>query len=287
MKTKIKIGLASLLFLGVIAFLWSFLSTQHMPVLDPKGVIAISQRKLLFDATRIMLIVVIPVFVLMLAFAWKYRAGNSKAKYTPDWAHSYVAESLWWGIPCLIIIWLAVLTWTSSHALDPFKPLESSKQPVHIQVVALDWKWLFIYPDQGIATVNFVQFPENTPVNFEITSDAPMNSFWIPALGGQIYAMPGMRTELHLMANENGTFRGGSSNFSGVGFAGMTFTAKATSLTEFNQWVQSVKGSKASLDKMTYHELAKPSKNNPVAFYLLKQPKLFDQIIMKYKMPAQ
>ncbi|MBP9841108.1 MAG: ubiquinol oxidase subunit II [Simkaniaceae bacterium] len=285
MKKKLKFVIVSLLWLGCIAAALLFLSTQDIAVLNPKGMIALKERRLLIDATLIMLIVVIPVFILTCAFAWRYREGNVKAKYAPDWEHNHFAECVWWGVPLIIIIVLAVLTWRSSHALDPFRPIESKKTPVHIQVVALTWKWLFIYPEQGIATVNFVQFPENTPINFEITSDAPMNSFWIPELGGQIYAMPAMRTKLHLIANEVGTFRGVSSNLSGVGFAGMTFTAKATSDADFNRWVQSVKQSKAQLNSKEYQELVKPSRNNPPAFYLLTQEGLFDQIIMKYKMP--
>ena len=164
-----------------------------------------------------------------------------KAKHAPDWEHNYIAEYCWWGVPIVIIVILAVTTWKSSHDLNPFKPIESEKKPLAIQVVALHWKWLFIYPEQGIATVNFVQFPEKTPINFEITSDAPMNSFWIPQLGGQIYAMPAMRSKLHLIANEIGSFRGVSANISGKGFAGMTFTAKSSSEEDFDAWVQSGK----------------------------------------------
>jgi cytochrome o ubiquinol oxidase subunit 2 len=287
MNKKIKIVIGLLVFFALVVLGLLFLSAENIPVLNPKGMIAIKERKLLIDAALIMLIVVIPVFILTIAFSIRYRAGNLKAKYTPDVAHNYLAEAFWWGIPLVIIIVLAVMTWTSSHDLDPFKPIEGKNKPLTIQVVALDWKWLFIYPEQGIATVNMVEFPAHTPINFQITSDAPMNSFWIPELSGQIYAMPGMRSKLHLIANENGTFRGVSSNFSGAGFAGMTFMARATTSEDFTKWVEFVKDSKDSLDLKEYQQLMKPTRNNPAAFYVLKDQGLFDQIIMKYTTPME
>ena len=197
-----------------------------MAVLDPKGFIAFEERDLLYITALLMLTVVVPVLVLAVVICWKYRAGNKKAKYEPEWDKSWALELVWWGFPCIIVALLSVLTVKSCLDLDPFKPLESDVKPLKIQVVALQWKWLFIYPEQKIATINFVQFPEKTPINFELTADAPMNSFWIPQLGGQIYAMPGMSTKLHLIANEAGSYRGSSSNISGNGFAGMIFTAK-------------------------------------------------------------
>jgi len=287
MKTKFKIALLALIFLAMAALSIAFLLTQDIAVLDPKGMIAVKQRKLILTATWLMLIVVIPVFILTLAFAWKYRAGNAKAKYTPDWEHSHLAECFWWGIPLVIIVILAVITWTSSHELSPYKPIETGKKSMTIQVVALDWKWLFIYPEQGIATVNFVQFPEQVPISFEITADAPMNSFWIPKLGGQIYAMPAMKTKLHLIANEQGNFRGSSANLSGVGFAGMTFTATASSQEDFDRWVQSVRQSPNRLSLEEYEQLAKPTEYHPVAYYILAQDDLFDRIVMKYMTPSQ
>lgn len=285
MKKAIKIVIVALLFLVVLA--WSIGAASHLdiPVLNPKGLIGIKQRHLLITSSLLMLIVVIPVLVLTLFFAWRYRARHTKAKYTPNWEHSHLAESLWWGIPLVIIIILAVMTWRSSHELDPYKPIESSKKAIEIQVVALQWKWLFIYPEQGIATVNWVQFPEKTPVHFEITADAPMNSFWIPQLGGQIYAMAAMRSHLHLIANEIGSFRGVSANFSGKGFSGMTFTAKSCSQQEFDAWVKTVKQSSQPLTFDHYEQLAQPSENNPVKSYVLKQTDLFDRILMQYEAP--
>lgn len=187
----------------------------------------------------------------------------------------------------MIIVILAVITWKTSHELNPFKPIVTHKKPVEIQAVALNWKWLFIYPEQGIATINLVQFPEKTPINFEITADAPMNSFWIPQLGGQIYAMPAMRSKLYLLANEQGSYTGRSSNISGKGFAGMVFTAKATSEEEFNEWVDSVKGSGKSLTMESYNELVEPSEYDPVSYYTLLDSDLFNKIIMKYMTPKQ
>lgn len=282
MKKKFLIALSTLLFLLVaVAATW-FLSTRNIAVLNPKGLIAAQERELIVTASWLMLIVVIPVFILTALFAWKYRASNEKAHYTPDWEHHHLAECLWWGVPFIIIVILAVMTWKSSHELNPFKPLDTGKRPLAIQVVALEWKWLFIYPEQGIATINFVQFPEKTPLEFEITADAPMNSFWIPQLGGQIYAMPAMRTKLHLIANETGSFRGASANISGKGFAGMTFIAQSSSQEDFDHWVRSTRQSPNQLTFLEYNRLLAPSEYNPVASYRLIQRDLFDQILAKY-----
>lgn len=287
MQKKYKITIAILVALALIAYAIFFLSRQNIVVLNPKGMIAMKQRDLIRDATLLMLIVVIPVLVMTCAFAWRYREKNTKAKYTPKWEHHYVAECLWWGVPFVIITVLAIITWRSSHELDPHQPIDISQKSLTIQAVALDWKWLFIYPEQGIATVNFVQFPAHTPIRFEITSDAPMNSFWIPQLGGQIYAMSAMKTQLHLIANDEGSYRGCSTNISGEGFAGMVFMAKASSQKDFDSWVQEAKQSSNHLGLKEYEQLAKPSAYNKVMIYSLMQNDLFDQIIMKYITPPQ
>jgi cytochrome o ubiquinol oxidase subunit 2 len=287
MKKFFKIAIVILLCLGVLALGALYVSQNNIAVLEPKGMVGEKERELIISASLLMLIVVIPVFILTWFFAWKYREGNTKSRHDPDWEHNYIAEYCWWGVPIVIVVILAITTWKSSHELNPFKPLNIEKKGIEIQVVALDWKWLFLYPEQGIATVNFVQFPEKTPLNFAITSDAPMNSFWIPQLGGQIYAMPAMRSKLHLIANETGSFRGVSANISGKGFAGMTFIAKSTSEADFNAWVQLVKLSAKPLNMDTYNQLAKPSEYHPVEYYQLVQEDLFDQILMKYKIPAQ
>jgi cytochrome o ubiquinol oxidase subunit 2 len=285
MKKIFKILIVILLCLGATAWSVLYVLRHNIPVLEPDGPIGGKERELITTASLLMLIVVIPVFFLTIFFAWRYRAGNSKSKHTPDWEHNYIAEYCWWGVPVIIIIILAITTWESSHELNPFKPIHNGKKPLTIQVVSLDWKWLFLYPEQGIATVNFVQFPEKTPINFAITSDAPMNSFWIPQLAGQIYAMPGMRSKLHLIADRIGNYRGCSSNISGKGFAGMTFIAKSCSEEEFNQWVESTKQSPKMLDSGEYAQLVKPTVNHPVEYYLLLQNDLFDQILMKYMTP--
>jgi cytochrome o ubiquinol oxidase subunit 2 len=286
MKKKLKVLLGALLSLGLLAVLGFYLAGLDIAVLHPKGAIGMKQRDLLVTSTYLMLIVVIPVFVFALVFAWRYRAKNTKAKYTPDWEHSHLAECFWWGIPLVLVVILGVMTWRSSHELDPYKPLEANgKTPIEIQVVALDWKWLFIYPEQGIATVNFIQFPAKTPIRFVITADAPMNSFWIPELGGQIYAMAAMKTQLHLIADEPGVFKGVSANLSGEGFSGMRFLAKASSDEEFEQWVQEVKQASPSLGMDEYKQLALPSSYQPASYFVLSEEKLFDQIVMKFMAP--
>lgn len=285
MKKSFKVTLTILLCLAAVALTVMYMSNHNIPVLNPKGMIGEKEADLIITASLLMLIVVIPVFIFTWAFAWIYREDNVKAKHHPDWEHNYIAEYCWWGVPIFIIAILAVITWKSSHELNPFRPIVTEKKPLTIQAVALQWKWLFIYPEQGIAAVNFVQFPEKTPINFEITSDAPMNSFWIPQLGGQIYAMPAMRSKLHLIANEPGSFRGCSANISGSGFAGMKFTAQSSSEEDFNQWVQIVRESPKSLNFDEYQNLLKPSEYDPVAYYVLSQGDLFDRIIMKYMQP--
>lgn len=287
MKKAFKVTVITLLCLAVLAATVLFVCTNNIPVLMPQGMIGDKERSILVTCTLLMLIVVIPVFILTLVFAWRYRETNEKAKYDADWEHNSIAECCWWGVPFVIIIIISVITWRSSHELNPFRPLETGKKPLTVQVVALNWKWLFIYPEQGIATVNYVQFPENTPVNFEITADAPMNSFWIPQLGGMIMAMPGMRAKLYLIADEEGTYNGRSSQISGTGFAGMQFTAKSSTEADFNRWVQGVRQSPKRLTMQEYHVLAEPSEYNPIASYVLIQEDLFDRILMKYLVPAK
>ncbi|UTH76588.1 ubiquinol oxidase subunit II [Chromobacterium sp. IIBBL 290-4] len=266
-----------------LAPLVALLSGCQGGILDPKGPVAAGQKSLIITATALMLLVVIPVIVMTLMFAWKYRASNKDAAYEPKWSHSTKIELVVWLIPCVIIAFLATLTWKTTHELDPYRPLESAQKPIQVQVVALNWKWLFIYPEQQIASVNELAFPAGTPVSFKITSDAAMNSFFIPQLGGQIYAMAGMQTQLHLLANEPGTYKGFSSNYSGAGFSGMKFNAIATKTPEeFNAWVAKVKASSQKLDAGNYLQLLKPSEKNPVAYYSATTPYLFEAVLHKY-----
>lgn len=260
---------------------------SNIAVLFPAGIIALEERDLLFIIQAIMLLVIIPVYIFTFIFSWKYRASNPKGKYDPDLVDNHLAECFWWGIPLVLTAIISVLTWVKTHELDPYKPIESSKKPLNIQIVALQWKWLFIYPEENIASVNFFQFPKETPLHFEITADAPMNSFWIPHLGGQIYAMPKMKTELNLIAHEIGEFRGSSANLSGEGFAGMHFIAKASSEENYQKWLESAKKSSQGLNLEAYNKLTEPSQNNPVEIYQLKEKGLFDQIIMKYMHPKE
>ncbi len=285
-KIKIKVVFGILLLLIFITIAGIYLSRQNILVLNPAGPIAEKERNLMFFALGLSLIVIIPVFAMGIMIAWKYRETNTTASYRPEWDHNRLYETVWWGIPTILILILSIVAWNSSHTLDPFRPIASTQKPLSIQVVALDWKWLFIYPEQHIATVNFVQFPVSVPVNFTITSDAPMNSLWIPQLAGQIYAMPGMSTQLHLMASKSGDYYGSSANISGEGFAGMHFIAQASSPTQFNQWVQSVSQSPKELTASSYNSLAQPSQNNPVTYYALGSQNLYNSVVLKYMTPA-
>lgn len=286
MREKHKLGLIAAILAAVLLAVGAYVLSNDIAILSPKGTIAAEQRNLMVVATLLMLIVVVPVYIMTFVIAWKYRIGNKKARYTPDWDGNKAVETLWWGVPLAIIVVLAGITWKSSHDLDPFRPINASAQPITIRVVALQWKWLFIYPEENIATVNYIQIPKDTPVNFEITSDAPMNSFWIPQLGGQVYAMAGMKTQLHLIANEEGSYAGSSANLSGKGFAGMKFTADAVSTDEYKHWVQSIQVSSSNvLNDEEYKKLAVPSENNIVSYYSRTDRDLYNNVIMKYMAP--
>ena len=270
--------------LGLLPLIGTLLlSGCNMTLLNPTGQVGLEQRNLIITATLLMLLVVVPVIVMTFLFAWKYRASNQNAVYTPKWSHSTKIEVAVWTIPVLIIIALGYITYISTHELDPYRPIQSDVKPVTIEVVALDWKWLFIYPEQGIATVNKIVFPAHTPINFKITSDAVMNSFFIPGLGGQIYAMAGMQTKLHLIADRNAEMDGISANYSGAGFTGMKFKAISTTQEDFDAWVSEVKKSPKQLDQAEYAALAKPSQNNPVELYSSVTPNQFQIIVDKYE----
>lgn len=276
-------------FVLLLVALLLLLAHGHWQVLTPSGTVGIEERSIMLTAIIVMLIVVVPVFFLLFFFAWHYRAGNEKAKYTPDWEHSAMDELVWWAIPCEIILVLGALAWNSAHALDPYRALAASPggpSPITIEVVSLDWKWLFIYPAEGIATVNYLAIPVGTPITFDLTSDAPMNAFWIPDLGGQEMTMPGMETKLNLVANAPGQYRGVSSNLSGDGFAGMSFPVYAMSENNFTAWAAQTASSTNALTWQTYEALAAPSENNPPAFYTLADPNLYTQIIMSYMVPS-
>jgi len=261
------------------------LSGCKMAVLDPKGIIAAAEKNLLVDAVLLMLIVVIPVIILSFIFVWKYRAKNEQAKYTPNWSHSTALEAVCWAVPCIIIGILATATWISSHKLDPYRPLDIKQKPLIIQAIALNWKWLFIYPQQHIATVNYIQLPAHVPIRFLITADAPMNSLAIPQLAGQIYAMTGMQTKLNLIADKPGIYSGFSTNFSGNGFSDMRFTVKASSKQQFDNWVHSIQHSHKILTMTVYNQLAQPSENVAPQYYSSPTDNLFNKVIAKYMKP--
>lgn len=281
-----------LVFSGIVLFIFLLMQPaqilyigQSIDLLFAKGIIAIKERDLLFIIQAIMLLVVIPVYILTFVFSWKYQAHNPRGKYNPDLDENTLAEVIWWGLPLVITLIIGILTWIKTYELDPFRPLESEKKPVKIQVIALQWKWLFLYPEEKIASLNYVHVPEKTPINFEITSDAPMNSFWIPQLGGQIYAMPSMRTKLHLIADEPGLYNGSSANLSGKGFAGMRFLCEASNEEDYLKWIEEQKQSQNTLDMKKYEELAQPSSHAPVITYVLEDDNLFNKIIMKFMHP--
>ena len=294
MPIKKKSLFYMLLFSGIILFLFLVMQVlqvikfkEYISVLFPSGTIAFKQRNLLFLIQALMLLIIIPVYIFTFIFSWKYRADNKKADYDPNMVDNWIAECFWWGIPIVMTLIVSIITWQQTHALDPYKPIVSDKKPITIQAVALQWKWLFIYPEENIAVMNFLQIPVNTPIRFEVTADAPMNSFWIPELGGQIYAMPAMRTELNLIATEPGDFRGSSANISGEGFAGMHFIAKATSEEDYNAWLKKAQAAKDSLSFQNYPELAAPSQNVPPQVYQLKNSQLFNEILMQYTHPKK
>jgi cytochrome o ubiquinol oxidase subunit II len=259
---------------------------NQFPLIDPKGPIGLSERFVIFVSIALMLIVVIPVLVMAWWFPLKYRASNTKAKYMPNWCHSNKIELVIWLVPALIILALSIMIWITTHQLDPYKPIDAGVKPITIEAVSLDWKWLFIYPDQKIATVNQLVFPVNVPLSFRITSDTVMTSFFIPQLGSQIYAMGGMQTRLHLLAHETGTYVGQNQQFSGRGFSDMTFNATATSREEFDDWVRKVAGSGEKLDAARFEKIAAPSVAVPVAHFTLAQPDLFERILKQFKPTA-
>lgn len=259
---------------------------SNLVLMNPKGYIGLEERKLILIAFALMLTIVIPVIIMTIVFSIKYRASNIKnTQYDPTWDQSKKIECIIWGIPVLIIVILSILTWKSTHELDPKKIIKSeTSDSIIVNVVALDWKWLFIYPNDNIATVNELVFPINVPIQFNITSNAVMNSFFIPQLGSQIYAMAGMQTQLFLIANEPGIYKGISSNFSGQGFSGMKFTVIATkNKEEFNQWIYKVKMSKNCIESMNaYEKLAKPSSFHPITYFATVKSNLFHEVINKF-----
>jgi cytochrome o ubiquinol oxidase subunit II len=248
-------------------------------VLDPKGPVAAAERLIMLNSTGIMLAIVIPTILATLGTAFWFRASNTRARYMPDFAYSGRLELLVWSIPIMTVILVGGVTWIGSYDLDPPKPIASAEKPIRVQVVALDWKWLFIYPEQGIATVNQLTIPVSTPIRFELTSSGVMNSFLVPQLGGQIYTMAGMVTQLYLQADYVGTYRGMSANYSGAGFSDMYFNVNAVPAEKFAQWVVATRDSGSVLDAQSYAALAKPSQAVAPFSYRAVAPDLFKSIL--------
>ena len=255
-------------------------------VLDPHGPVAAAERTILLNATVIMLAVVVPVILLTLAFAWWFRAGNKWARRDPEWAYSGPVEVTVWAIPTLVVLFLGGIAWIGSHDLDPGRPVASSAPPMNVQVVSLDWKWLFIYPDLGVASVNRLVVPAGTPLKLQLTSASVMNSFFVPQLGSQIYTMAGMTTTLHLRADQAGTYAGLSAQFSGDGFSDMRFDTVALPPAQFAEWLASARASAATLDAAGYAALAKPGVAGATPAYGHVAPDLFRTILSASTKPS-
>jgi cytochrome o ubiquinol oxidase subunit II len=265
-------------------------------VMNPAGDVARQQADLILWSTGLMLLIIVPVMVLTVVFAWRYRAANKDAEYKPDWDHSTGLELIIWSAPLLIIIALGALTWVATHTLDPYRPIgrlapgravPQGQQPLEVQVVSLDWKWLFIYPEQGIATVNELVLPTDRQVRFRLTSSSVMNTFYVPAMAGMIYTMPGMETKLHAVLNRSGRFDGMSANYSGRGFSEMRFPTLAMDSTGFDRWVAAVKGRGGQLGRAEYLRLEKPSERVPAMRFAAVQPGLFDRVVQMCVRPGQ
>jgi len=254
-------------------------SCRGAGVLDPQGPVAGAERLILLNATAIMLVVVVPVIVLTLAFAWWYRASNKRATYRPDWSYSGHIELVVWSIPAMVVILLAGVAWTGSHQLDPARKLEADAKPIRIEVVSLDWKWLFIYPDQRVATVNQLVVPTGAPIEFILTSATVMNAFFVPQLGSQIYTMPGMTTRLNLLADHAGDYPGLSSNFSGDGFSDMRFLVHVVPASEFSSWRARAASEGPVLNADAYSQLARASSDTQIQTYSNVDPDLFERIV--------
>ncbi len=267
-----------------------------MVVMAPSGDIAAQQRDLIVVSTVLMLLIIVPVIFLTLLFAWRYRRSNTAATYAPEWHHSTRLEIVIWAAPLAIIIALGAVTWISTHKLDPYRPLDrldaeraipADTKPLTVEVVALDWKWLFFYPELGIATVNEMAAPVDQPINFKITASSVMNSFYIPALAGQIYAMPGMETKLHAVINKEGEYEGFSANYSGAGFSHMRFKFHGLNREGFDAWVAKVKQQGTMLNRDTYLKLEKPSEKEPVRYYAGADGDLYAAILNMCATPGK
>jgi cytochrome o ubiquinol oxidase subunit 2 len=273
---------------GLLVLPAVLLTGCHTLLLNPSGDVAAQQSHLILVSTVLMLLIIVPVIALTVFFAWHYRHSNTRATYTPDWDHSTQLELLIWAAPLLIIIALGALVWINTHTLDPYRPLRrldatrsvpAGTTPLTVEVVALDWKWLFIFPELGIASVNDLAAPVNVPISFKVTASSVMNSFFIPALAGQVYAMPGMETQLHAVVNQPGDYQGFSANYSGAGFSDMRFKFHGMSPADFDRWVQTAKAGGKALSRDGYLRLEIPNEREPVRYYATVAAGLYDSIL--------
>jgi len=281
---KVKFLLGILAVVAGCFLVYLVLKNENTVVVHPQGYIAEQELKLIITIIILMLVIVIPTFIWLLATAYACSSKKCTNAYEPDRESK---QLLLWLAPSVIVAIMAVITWYQTHALAPSVPIKGKVKPISIEVVAINWKWLFIYPEQKIASLNFFQFPANTPVSLKLTADnAPMCGFWLAPLSGQIYAMSGMVTPLQLIANQSGQYTGRAAEINGDGYSDMTFTAKSTSKKEFDAWVKFVQESPLELNEETYKEVLKSSKGDPITFYSHVEKDLFNNIVMKYMQPS-
>lgn len=284
MRKKFLFGIFAVIIavIGIVIVL----SSENALVVHPKGIIAKNELELIVTNILLMLLIILPTYIFLFTVVWKYciKHGKHDLHYSPGPA----GELLMWILPSIIVAIMAVVTWQATHQLNPYKPIENDEPPITIEVIALDWKWLFIYPEQKIATLNYFQIPEHTPIHFKLTADgSPMNSFWIPQLSGQIYSMTGMTTQLYIMADGPGKYSGRAVEINGEGYSDMTFQAISTSKEEFKDWIEKVKKSSRHLTEDVYLELVRPSVNKSVLDYSEVENNLYHKIVHKYMYPAE
>lgn len=286
MARKVLMGVLAIV-IAIIGII-TVLASENALVVHPKGIIAQNELELIIVNIILMLSIILPTYLLLFTVVWKYCIKNKHAKYDPNHTYGPIGELIMWLLPSIVVAVMAIVTWKATHKLNPYKSLDSDVKPLVVQVVALNWKWLFIYPEQGIATLNYFYIPERTPIHLKLAADnSPMNSFWIPELSGQIYAMTGMTTQLYLMADGPGEYRGRAVEINGEGYADMTFQAKSSSQKDFESWVGQVKQSPLHLTEDAYNELVKPSINKSVTLFSEVEKDLYRKIINKYLYPTK
>lgn len=286
MKTKFLFGFLAVV-LGVIG-VTIVLASENALVFHPKGIIARDEFELIITNIILMLLIILPTYILLFTIVWKFCIRHETANYDPNYTIGPVGELIMWVLPSIIVAVMAIVTWNATHQLNPYKPIESEAKPINVQVIALNWKWLFIYPELEIATLNVLHIPERTPIHLRLTADgAPMNSFWIPQLSGQIYSMTGMSTQLNIMADGPGEYVGREAEINGAGYSDMTFLTKSMTEKDFEGWVAQVKQSSQHLTDDSYRQLVKPSINKSVILFSEVEKDLYRKVIHKYMYPTE